>query len=262
VEVLVTQTTQTDGRARRYRRLRIANIAVGLFLAAEAAAMLALSNGLSLPVFASYLRADPVTVQGPTRAEELFTIPIGLAVAAFLLLAAIDHLVVAAPRVHQWYERNLDARANYARWIEYSISASIMIVLIALFVGIRDVAALLAIFGVNTAMILFGLLMERQQKPGSTDWRAFWFGSLAGVVPWIAIAIYLLGGPQRPPGFVYAITIVELILFFSFAVNMALQYRRVGRWRDYVAGESTYIVLSLTAKSLLAWLIFANVLRS
>jgi hypothetical protein len=246
----------------RYRRLRVANVVVGAFLAAEGAVMLALSNDLSLPVFASYLRGDPVSVQGPSPAEELFTIPIGPAVALFLLLAAFDHLVVAAPRVHVWYERNLDARVNYARWIEYSISASIMIVLISMFVGIRDFAALLAIFGVNTAMILFGLLMERHQRPGAADWTAFWFGSLAGVVPWIAIAVYLLGGPERPPGFVYAITVVELILFFSFAVNMVLQYRGVGRWRDYLTGESTYLVLSVTSKSLLAWLIFANVLRS
>ena len=252
----------SDGQVRRYRRLRVANVAVGVFLGVQGAAMLALSNDLSLPVFASYLRGDPVSVQGPSPAEKLFTIPIGPAVAVFLLLAAIDHLVVAAPRVHRWYERNLDARVNYARWIEYSISASIMIVLISMFVGIRDFAALLAIFGVNAAMILFGLLMERHQRPGAADWTAFWFGSLAGVVPWIAIAVYLFGGPERPPGFVYAITVVELILFFSFAVNMVLQYRGVGRWRDYVTGESTYLVLSVTSKSLLAWLIFANVLRS
>ena len=81
-------------------------------------------------------------------------------------------------------------------------------------------------------------------------------------MPWIAITVYIFGGPQRPPGFVYAITVVELVLFFSFAVNMVLQYRQVGRWRDYLTGETTYIVLSLTAKSLLAWLIFANVLRT
>ena len=247
---------------RRFRRLRIANLVIGAVLALEAAAMLALSNGLSLPVFASYLTTDPVNAQGASPPDELFSLPIGPTVALFLALAALDHLVVAAPRVHRWYEVNLGRHVNYARWIEYSISASIMIVLIAMFVGIRDIAALLAIFGVNTAMILFGLLMERQQEPGSADWSAFWFGSLAGIVPWIAIAIYIFGGPDRPPAFVYAITVVELVLFFSFAVNMVLQYRQVGRWRDYLTGESSYIVLSLTAKSLLAWLIFANVLRT
>jgi hypothetical protein len=249
-------------RAATYRKLRVFNVVVGAILGVEAVAMLVLSNDLALPVFASYLRNDPVKVLNAAPAEELFTIAIGPAVALFLILAAIDHFVVAAPRVHRWYEAGLDRRANYARWIEYSVSASIMIVLIAMFVGIRDIAALIAIFGVNTAMILFGLLMERQQEPGRTDWSAFWFGSFAGVVPWIAITIYLLAGPGSPPGFVYAITIVELILFFSFALNMVLQYRQVGRWRDYVAGETTYILLSLTAKSLLAWLIFANVLRT
>jgi hypothetical protein len=43
---------------------------------------------------------------------------------------------------------------------------------------------------------------------------------------------------------------------------MLLQYRQIGRWRSDVAGEGSYIVLSLTAKSLLAWLVFADVLRS
>ena len=195
-------------------------------------------------------------------ATELFSVAIGPAVAVFLALAAIDHFAVAAPRVHQWYERDLGHHVNYARWIEYSLSASIMIVLVAMFTGIRDIAALIAIFGVNTAMILFGLLMERQQEPGAADWSAFWFGSLAGAVPWIAVAIYLFGGPDRPPTFVYTITAVELVLFFSFAMNMVLQYRRVGPWRNYLVGERTYLLLSLTAKSLLAWLIFANVLRS
>lgn len=224
--------------------------------------MLALSNDLSLPVTASYLRSDPVLAQRATPGEVLFTIPIGATVAVFLLLAAVDHLLVAAPRIHRWYERNLDLRVNYARWTEYSISASVMIVLIAMFVGIRDISALLAIFAANSAMILFGLLMERHQKPDSPDWSAYWFGSLVGAAPWVAIAIYSLDAPMSPPTFVYAIIVTELLLFFSFALNMALQYRQVGRWRDYLYGESSYIVLSLSAKSLLAWLVFANVLRA
>jgi hypothetical protein len=35
----------------------------------------------------------------------------------------------------------------------------------------------------------------------------------------------------------------------------------VGKWKDYIYGEYAYIILSIVAKSLLAWLIFANVLR-
>ncbi|MGB2567601.1 heliorhodopsin HeR [Micromonospora citrea] len=249
---------RADSRDRRLRRL---NVAVGLLLAAEGIVMWAASNDLALPVTASYLTADPVTLRDGTLPETVVRLAIGPTVAVFLLLAAVDHLVVAAPGVHRWYARTLDRRANYARWIEYSVSASIMIVLIGLFVGIRDLAAVIGIFAANTAMILFGLLMERQQKPGAGDWSAFWFGSLVGLAPWVAIGVYIAQPPQVPT-FVYAITLVQLVLFAGFAVNMALQYRQVGRWREYRFGEVVYILLSLGAKSALALLIFANVLRT
>jgi hypothetical protein len=250
-----------DDVPNRYRRLRTFNVVVGAVLLVEAAYMLLASNDLALPVTASYLRDDPVAVTGPTMPSEVFSLRIGPAVAAFLALAAFDHLFVSAPRARRWYERGLERGVNYARWIEYSVSASLMLVLIGLFVGIRDLAAVVALFAVNSAMILFGLLMERQQRPGSADWSAFWFGSLVGVVPWALIAVYI-AQPDEVPAFVYVITVVQLVLFFSFALNMALQYAQIGPWRDYVHGEVVYVLLSLTAKSLLAWLIFANVLRT
>ena len=245
----------------RLGRLRTFNLVVGLVHAAQGVLMLVLSNGLALGVTASFLTGDPVASSGPSLPERLFAVPIGPAVAVFLLLAAADHLLVALPGGRGLYERLLGRRQNYLRWIEYSVSASIMIVLIAMFTGIRDLAALLAVFGVNTAMILFGLLMERQEDPDRPDWSAFWYGTLAGLVPWAAIGVYVAGG-ATPPTFVYVIVVAQFLFFMSFAVNMALQYARVGRWRDYVFGEYAYITLSLGAKTLLAWLIFANVLRS
>jgi hypothetical protein len=41
---------------------------------------------------------------------------------------------------------------------------------------------------------------------------------------------------------------------------MYLQYKKVGRWKDYLFGERMYIVLSLVAKTVLAWQIFAGTL--
>ena len=52
------------------------------------------------------------------------------------------------------------------------------------------------------------------------------------------------------------------IFFNSFALNMVLQYRQTWRWRNYLFGENEYILLSLTAKSLLAWQVFAGTLTS
>jgi hypothetical protein len=241
--------------------LRRINVVVGLAHLAQAVLMLALSNDLALPVTASWATGDPVVARMPAAPEKVFALAIGPTVALFLLLAAVDHLAMAAPGVHRWYERLIDEERNYVRWIEYSVSAALMMVLVARFAGIADLAALTGVFALTTSMTLFGLLMERQQRPGSADWSAFWFGSLAGVVPWIAVAVYVVNGAS-PPGFVYAIVAVQFVFFFSFALNMALQYLEVGRWRDYRFGEAVYMLLSLGAKSVLAWLVFANVLRT
>ena len=58
----------------------------------------------------------------------------------------------------------------------------------------------------------------------------------------------------------YGIYVSLFVLFNCFAVNQWLQYRGRGRWADYLHGERVYVWLSLTAKSLLAWQVFANVL--
>jgi len=243
----------------RIRRLRIWNIVVGLILAAQAAVIAALTNDFSLPVTATFMTGPPGS---SSRLHHLFGVQIGWGVFAFLAISAAALLIIASPGVFQWYARNLTRDRNYGRWMEYSVSSSLMIVLIAMLVGISDIAALLAIFGVNAAMIMFGLLMEKYEQPGRPSWLAFWFGSFAGIVPWIGIAIYLAspGVGEAAPGFVYGIFFSLFAFFMIFALNMVLQYRRVGPWRDYLFGERAYIILSLTAKALLAWQVFFPVL--
>lgn len=258
----MSSTTTMPDKATRYARLRRFNLGVGLIHLAQGIVLLALANDLTLPVLATFLADDPIQQQQAVP-EVVFELPIAVLVAVFVFFAAADHLLMTLPGIKDWYERQLDKQENYARWIEYSISSSIMIVLIAAFVGIWDLAAVVAIFGVNTSMILFGLLWERTEKPGKgADWSAFWYGTFAGVVPWGILGYYLFAGGGEVPGFVYAIYGVQFVLFFTFALNMALQYAQIGRWKDYVFGEYAYIVLSLAAKTLLAWLIFGNVLRS
>jgi hypothetical protein len=127
--------------------------------------------------------------------------------------------------------------------------------------GISDVAALIGIAAANAAMILFGAVQERYESPGGSLWP-FWLGSIVGIAPWIAIGVYLWspGSAAEPPAFVYVI-FVSLFAFFNvFALNMWLQYRQVGRWRSYLVGEKAYMVLSLVAKSALAWQVFAGTL--
>jgi hypothetical protein len=246
---------------RKIGRLRIWNIVVGLILAIEAILMATLTNSFSLPVTATFMSGAPGTAP---KLQNLFSIATGWGVFTFLVISAGALLIIASPPVFSWYKRNLLKSRNYGRWIEYFFSSSIMIVLIAQITGISDIAALLAIFGVNASMILFGGLQEKYEKPGQPNLIPFWYGCFAGIIPWIAIVIYVIapGLSVSPPGFVYGI-IVSLFIFFNcFAVNMILQYKQVGPWRDYLFGEKVYILLSLTAKSLLAWQVFFPVLMS
>jgi hypothetical protein len=242
--------------SRRFRRLRQYNLAMALLHGLQGAALLILSNDFALPVTATFMEGPPGSgVPDPTT---LFDLRIGPAVAAFVLISAAAHTVLVLPGVFDWYRRNLERGRNDARWIEYSVSASIMIVLIAMLTGISDVAALIALFGVNASMIFFGLIQEHTGRPGEGSLLPFWLGCIAGAVPWIAITIYVVspGTAANPPGFVYGIFVSLFIFFNVFALNMWLQYRRVGPWRDYLFGESVYVLLSLTAKSALAWQVF------
>jgi len=244
---------------RRLGRLRIWNIAVGLILAVQAVMIAVLTNNFTLPVTATFMSGPPGTAP---ELFHLFDVPTGWGVFTFLAISAGALLIIASPLVFPWYKRNLLQNRNYGRWIEYFFSSSIMIVLISQITGISDIAALLSIFGINASMILFGALQEKYEKPGKANLLAFWFGSFAGIIPWIAILIYVWapGLTVSPPGFVYGI-IVSLFVFFNcFAVNMILQYKKVGPWRDYLFGEKVYIILSLTTKALLAWQVFFPVL--
>jgi hypothetical protein len=242
--------------------LRRFNLIAGVVHLLQMAAVLALSTDFSLPVTATYMAGPPGTVY--SEPIIVFETPLALMVALFLGLSAVAHFIVASPQFFGRYGKGLEEKRNYFRWVEYSISSSVMIVLIAQITGIADVTALIAIFGVNASMILFGWLQEKYEQPGNGGWVPFIFGCIAGIVPWLAVLVYVLspGGPPETsaPGFVIGIIVTIFVLFNSFAWVQYKQYKAQGKWSNYLHGERIYIVLSLVAKSLLAWQIFANTL--
>ena len=238
----------------RLRNLRTWNLALTLLHFAQAFVIVLIAGDFAIDVTSTFPEGPPGT-RVPT-AEPLFGVRIGAAIGLFLLLAAIDHLLTATV-ARSTYESDLRSGINRFRWVEYSVSATIMVLLICAYSGITGVSALLGIIGANVAMILFGWIQERTNPPGrtSTSMTAFWFGTIAGLAPWAAIVVNIIGS-ETVPGFVYGIVITEAILFFSFGLNQWLQYRGIGRWTDYLYGEKVYLVLSLVAKSVLAWFIY------
>lgn len=244
------------------KSLRRYNTIAGVLHLAQMVVVLALANDFTLPIVARYMAGPP----GSTFTDPILILdaPIGLTVAIFLGLSAFFHFLVASPQFFNRYAAGIEKQHNYFRWVEYSISSSVMIVLIALITGISDVTALIAIFGVNASMILFGWLQEKYETPGNGGWLPFIFGCITGIVPWLGLLFYVfsVGGPEgtSAPAFVYGIVISIFLFFNSFALVQWAQYKKVGKWSDYIRGEKTYITLSLVAKSALAWQIFGSTL--
>jgi hypothetical protein len=250
----------------RFKKLRLYNGIMGGVHLAQATAVFILSNDFSLPITTSFLSFNVEMGKLWPVTEATIDLPLGPMVALFLLLSAIAHFTIISPRVFPWYVGNLQKGINYARWYEYSFSASLMIVLIAMLCGIYDLAALIMAFALTAVMNLCGLMMEvHNQYTQKTSWTPYVIGCIAGIVPWIAVGIYFFGSLSTTDGgvptFVYFIFPSLFIFFSSFAINMLLQYRKVGRWKDYLYGERMYIILSLVAKSALAWQVFAGTLR-
>jgi hypothetical protein len=187
-------------------------------------------------------------------------------VAAFLFLSAFFHFFITSPKIFPRYIEGLNKNINVYRWVEYSLSSSIMIIVILQLNGVTQISTLIAVFGVNVSMILFGWLQEKYTTPGNGDMLPFWFGCIAGIVPWVVVLFNLLH-PKGPidasaPAWVIGIVVSLFILFNCFAIVQWKQYKAKGKWANYLHGERIYIVLSLVAKSLLAWQVFSGALAS
>ncbi len=250
-----TEATGVDAAA--LTGLRRWNLALTVLHAVQGVAVLVLGGSFAVTVVGAFPTGPPGSA--PNAPEPLFDVRVGLAVAVFLLLAALDHGLTATV-LRGRYEADLRRGLNRFRWLEYSVSATIMILLIASYNGITSTSSIIAIIGAIAAMILFGWLQELMNPPGRerTTMLPFWFGCVAGAAPWVAIVVNTAGAGSNVPGFVYGIIISLFVFFSSFALNQYLQYREVGRWRSYAHGEKVYLVLSLVAKSALAWQIFGG----
>jgi hypothetical protein len=262
--ITIESTSTAGAMEKKFMGLRRFNAIMGFLHLIQGIFMILVSNAKTYPIFTNYLGFDLATRSLKPNTELLYDLRFGPAVAAFLLISAVAHFYLATVG-YKSYVQNLKKGMNPVRFYEYALSSSLMIVLIGMLIGLWDLGALILIFTLNATMNLFGIMMEKHnQNTQKTDWTAFIYGCIAGFIPWVVILLYFLGavssGDAKPPAFVYAIVPTLFVFFNIFAINMVLQYKKVGPWKDYLYGERVYIILSLTAKSVLCWLIFTGTL--
>lgn len=263
------------------RTLTFWNVAMFLFHAGLASLTFVVGNlDLRVPLFKTVI--DFRFVNGTTelaeedRRWELVptyvqqgSLPFTVLVAIFFILSSTFHLLNAT-LLRSYYLAELRRCRTPTRWIEYTFSAPVMILIIAYTLGIRDRATLVAITVLVATTMPFGYWIEQAATPDGPDaWveplrvRLIpWFiGHVPQTAAWFLIVWQFYDGADtedRTPAFVHAILWLEFVLFFSFgAASLWSQY--VPPRRFYV-GELLFQTLSLVSKGLLGGLLLANVL--
>jgi branched-subunit amino acid transport protein AzlD len=280
----------------KYKKLRIYNLIMGLIHLFQGVVIIYLSKNVTTKVDIFLPEPDFITRKITSIPQHFIDIRLDYLLVSFLWISAFAHIFTVLPRVFPKYIENLKLEKNMIRWYEYGISSSIMVVLIAYLCNIQDVTILALMFFLNSSMIFFGavnemynsdlkesvklhnFLIKRLQpnvvikqglslKKYEPNWYAFIYGSVAGFIPWVVLFVYFfyslakLDGKFEVPSFVYYVIYGIFIFFNLFAINMYLQYKKIGKWKSYLFGECMYILLSLISKSLLAWLVFGGLLQ-
>jgi hypothetical protein len=245
-------------------KLQKFNRVAGVFHLIQAVALFFILNDeTKIPVISRFFTDTPEGIRPVS--ETLFEFPIALIGPIFLLLSAIAHLLISSPFYIRRYEQNIAKGINPPRWWEYSISSSLMLVVLLMLGGLIEISAVVFVFTLNFLMNMFGLVMERyNQLTDKTSWLPFNLGVVAGIVPWIMGGIYFVVSTSNIsdsiPAYAQFGFLLTFLFFNTFAINMWLQYKKVGKWKLYEFGEKTYIVLSLVSKSVLAWVVVLGTL--
>jgi hypothetical protein len=105
------------------------------------------------------------------------------------------------------------------RYLDWSVTGALMLVITAALVGIQDISLLLTLFFVSVGGVCLLWLSENSQEHSK---KLYSLSFLAMGIPWIALLIYVIStwvyGSVRLPGFAY------LLLIVIFVRGLLLKY--------------------------------------
>lgn len=196
-----------------------------------------------------------------TDEMESLKINVKYLIASFSLVSSFFHLVNVI--FYRIYIRNiLNEKRNPLRWLEYTISAPIMIVCIAILNGISNIQTLILLFVLMSTVMVFGWLQEKESRgtnlvtidsPTLIGWFPY---STVWIVIYLSFSYSVIETDVDTPTFVYIIIYSMFIMFSSFGVVQFLYVTKSSTIGSYKQSEKLYLILSFTSKTLLSWIIF------
>ena len=171
------------------------------------------------------------------------------------------------------YNEGIRNGNNQFRWIEYLVSATIMIVIIALSSGVSDFNDLMVMAVINACVMLLGQICEATMAEAASlkGWHNKLFRSTSGVAFLVGLVLFLCiwsfiwvqfsQGLQRVeddniPWFVPLLIGLMFVAFGLFGVVQFIQLIYASSNQSYPRYEKAYMFLSAIAKTILP-LVFA-----
>ena len=184
----------------------------------------------------------------------------------FIFFTSMMHMVYACCR--KWYSRMMGAENNYARWIEYSISATILLVAIMLSSDTKEFnvifISIFAIIGVMLSGDVVEKVLANSQARGTLShitatlvaWIVF-----AGVIGNYCLNFYTDTAKTIPGDakkIVSSTSILTLVFYISFGFVQLFQV--LGKFPTYEHVEGMYIILSFVSKATLGMLVTSGII--
>lgn len=205
-------------------------------------------------------KLDPTQNVFNVISQEVFTWPelsLGNLIVTFFGITAGFHLLYAF-NPGDIYLSGVKQGHNYLRWIEYSITATLMIVIIATLSGVKDIKAYFLLVTSAFAMIWTGYWFETSPK-GPNRWIPIFIGFvlLFGIILTVWTSFHDRLSDVQAAGFNIPswlwITVIVMFLFYtSFGFVPIAQQIWKNDFRKY---EYVYLSLSLASKATLGMLV-------
>jgi hypothetical protein len=188
------------------------------------------------------------------KTVELFHISIKIAMAVIFATTGFFNLLAAAPYFHRWYALGVVDKCNYFRWMEYSVTSSLMSILIAGFIGINDMTALGGIFTLQMGVSLLVWLQERYEFPGTGGMLPMMFAWLVGIFAWLIMLPYVIPyGLQEVSQYSIPAYASTFITFMLYGMLKTLQYANVWIFADFLVGELLFMFLDIFVNTFFTW---------
>lgn len=194
-------------------------------------------------------------------------IEVAVVAVLFGVISGVGHMVCAF--FAEYSLESAESGFNLIRWGDYSLSASLMIIVLSAICGVTDGYTLVLVALLQCSLLLVAMLAEmvictelsrpsvlsQISKAAAVGASVLYLGMWAPAYGTIAAS--QAGDGAKPPWFVWIIIGALFLLFSSFA---GVYFWYINAPQPRVSSELRYIALSLTAKIALHWTLYVSIL--